>query len=1247
MRNPLRSHRSPRLRAVVLGAALAIVSSSLLIPGGNGLLRDQAASAGALAIVGGGPAGAVPPSGPFVPVSLPASERPDPGATAAAVATGGSLQVVVTFALSNSTRLSRFLATLRGAAAGNRSEYLTPAQFDAQYAGAVAPYRAAVAYFSSFGVMGLTTTANRATLSFETTPAVAGEIFDTSFATYDSDDGSYVAPSGEVELPADIATAVTAVDGLRTGDPGSVGIGGTVVPGAAGPTPGARSAVGGASYPTPPTIGAVQYQYASDFQVAYDESSLLSQYGDPTNASVALLTFAGVYSGSGTTTPCGALSTGNDVGGWNSTDLTDYFASVLPTGEPAPTVVGVPLGGAVKPGCFASWDSTGVAAANTVALETIGAVAPGATLYGVYTAGPPSEAGLVTDLSEVLTTAPYDSAKVVVTPWTFDDTNDSGWYTDLQEAATQGVTVVTAAGNSADDPASANWAGSDAVFPASMSYATFGTTAVGGVTTTLNPGTLALASQTVWNVSAADTAQGGPQGTGGGVSAVIPEPTWQLHSLANAVIGGGGRGIPDVAGVANNTAATVSTDGVRANALNASGGGPFFDANGSGIAAAIVAGELAEVDHALLSAGDAPLGFADPDLYAVANVTYGPLPNSGGVFTTTPSPGGWDAAVPALPFRDVTTGRNAAFAAKTGYDLLTGWGSVDAYNLSMYVLVPTSFPSYGPLGSITDLTLASAQENLFVANSFGAPVDWVQAYLELEAATVGKWYVNFDASIAYPFFGIYSAANFTLYTGENPPTTLQTFAFTSNLTVSVVHGAIPLDNSLKFSFGSAHASYSIHAPGAEYILGGYHHTYSWQGVTYTDGPYGGVTGLPGFLAPQFGIYGPGGGASAQFRAGTSASVTSTVVPLGSTTALPSQLFLLDNATSQTGEGSESLAYTIGSNATANEAQAAFTTGPWSQGVITAEPFRYAVNFSQTGTPPLVNWLVNASSGVKISALGSVGSQTLLFDNGTYGWTAALSSRNYSVSPSSGTLTIDGSGGAVALNITPKANSVTFEASGPTFPFAWSVEIAGGPTLAGTGAALGTNLTYAKYSYTVVSGNSSWADVHGVGQFTMGSSPVVVDVVFTLVTYAVKISPAYTASELDQESLPWTVTVDALAKHGTATAAFTFNLPNGSYTYVISGLNPGYRASPSSGSFVVDGKKLTIVIQIIAPPGGLFGLGNWGYVVVGVPAAAAVGLLLFFWRRRRRKADAPPRPPPPPVRGRPRRRRTETIAPDEF
>ena len=1267
MRTLLRSRRTRPGRRVALGAIVALLLSGMLLPALPRLSPPDlvggvaAASTPALASDNA----ALPTSvGPYAPVPLAPIDRPDANTSPMGNATAGTLEVVVSFSLSNRTELARALANESGRRGLGTPPYLTPAEFDERFGGAAAPYRAAAAYFARAGVSDLALFPDRASLSFAAPPATLDRLFHTTLSTYASGVAPYIAPTGGIALPASFAAAVTQVTGLRSDvGVGAPTVGGTdAVGGGGGASWGPRTA-SGPVYPTPPTISGVQYQYASDFQMAYDEPSLFAASGYTTNTSIALLTFAGTHLGSPSNTTCGgAVSAGADVGGWVPGDVSAYFASALPSGEPLPSVVPVPIGGAAPPGCFASWDTTGAAAMNTVALETVGALAPGATLYGVYGPGNATVAGLDADFAEVLNHAPYNTVSVVVTPWTFNAVNDSAWYADLQEAQALGISVVSATGDSGDDPASGAWHG-NSTFPGAMAYSSFGALSVGGSTTTLNAASLQISAQTVWNVSAGDVAQGGPRGSVGGVSSVIAEPRWQLRSLANAAIAGHGRGGPDIAGVANNTAATVSTDGVRANALNASTGGSFFDASGTGVAAAAVAGELAEIDHALAAAGDARLGFPDPSVYAVANVSYGPLLNGNGIFTTSPGTGGWDSALPTLPFRDVVAGRNFAYAAATGYDLVTGWGALDAYNFTMYELAPTTHPAYGPLTAVSDrlalgvlkvapyngTVTASIQENLFVANSFGAPVDWVQLVLFMTAASgcgrgPGGYLVNFSASVAYPFFGIYDAPGFTLYTEKLPNGILECLPMNVNLTVTVQPGATPLSSTLRFSFGGLPTAYTIPAPGADYILGGLHHTYSWQGQSYTDGPYGSLTTDPGFLAPQFGVYGEGGGASARFETGTLGTVTSSVEPVGSGTFLPAQLFLLNNTTSQTGESSQNLTYAIGTNASASQATFGYTTGPWLPGVITAEPFPYTVNFSQRGTPTGLTWYVNASSGAKIAQPGAVASSVLAMDNGTYTWTAAVSSKNYSIAPASGGFVIAGGGTSVALTVAPKLNSVTFVATGPPFPFRWSVRIGSGPTLNATGPSAETNLTYAHYTYQIASGNSSWAASRGVGGFTIGSAPVVVDVTFALVTYAVKISPAYSASELDQASLPWTVTIGATVKTGSATAAFTFPLPNGSYSFSITGLAAGYHASPSSGSFVVNGKKLTIVVQIIAPPAPV---PVWEYAAIAGAAAAAVAIVFVLRRRRRRDSATPrePPPPPPPRRGRPPRRRE--LSPDDL
>jgi len=124
-----------------------------------------------------------------------------------------------------------------------------------------------------------------------------------------------------------------------------------------------------------------------------------------------------------------------------------------------------------------------------------------------------------------------------------------------------------------------------------------------------------------------------------------------------------------------------------------------------------------------------------------------------------------------------------------------------------------------------------------------------------------------------------------------------------------------------------------------------------------------------------------------------------------------------------------------------------------------------------------------------------------------------------------------------------------------------------------------------------------------------------------------------------------ISVAGIVKKGTADTPFTFPLPNGTYSFSIAGLDPGYRADPANGTFVVSGPpkhpEFPIVIQIIGPPGpwGPFGLGLLGYGLVGGIVAAAL-LAFWFWRRRRTAPVGAESPTPPPAETRPKKRRSK-------
>ena len=605
-----------------------------------------------------------------------------------------SLLVDVAFALSNASRVAPLLAALSDPASPEYHHYLSRAQFDSEFGGASAPYAEAVSYFASFGVTRLSTFEDRLALSFEAPAPVLDRIFGTSLEEFARGSSSYVAPVGPLSLPAPIASAVTQVLGLGTGSDPTIGLDlGTHVARAA-PDPAAiEPSVSG--YLPPGEYAGTQYEFAPDFQIADDVAPLYQLYGYPTTETVATILWAGVYEGVNETTPYGPLTDGQLLGPYVPSDVDSYFNQTLPAGEPHPTVEPIPIDGAPYPSELASWDSIGAVFENTLDLEMVGSTAPGAHLFNVYAPGASFadlDQAFTTVLQPNATASGLDNVSVVSNSWYGEDINDTTWTDDLVQAQMRGISVLACSGDSDDNNASSKAFGVPgewAAFPGTDASGTYGVVSVGGTTVTLDPTSLAIQSEVAWNISANDSTDGGPAGSEGGISALYPEPSWQRSTEANEVLEGAGRGVPDLAQLANNTLMTLSQDGYQYNATNISSPlAEFAWAWGTSIACPLDAGIVATIDRALLVAAQPRLGFFDPALYAIANAQFEGTSNHSAV-------------------RDVTVGSNYAYSALAGYDLVTGWGSLDALNFTDDLL-PT--------------TLRTAVT--FTATGLGAGVDW-------------------------------------------------------------------------------------------------------------------------------------------------------------------------------------------------------------------------------------------------------------------------------------------------------------------------------------------------------------------------------------------------------------------------------------------------------------------------------------------------------------------------------------------
>jgi kumamolisin len=139
------------------------------------------------------------------------------------------------------------------------------------------------------------------------------------------------------------------------------------------------------------------------------------------------------------------------------------------------------------------------------------------------------------------------------------------------------------------------------------------------------------------------------QGTGGGVSTVFSRPSWQTGvGTGGQADAGNGRQVPDVSADADPTTGNLIIEDGKENV----GGG-------TSLAAPIWAGFTAIMDQYLKANHDPPVGFFNPILYHLAS-----------------------SPVPYRPFHDVTVGGNDFYTATPGYDMATGLGSPNVYNLA-------------------------------------------------------------------------------------------------------------------------------------------------------------------------------------------------------------------------------------------------------------------------------------------------------------------------------------------------------------------------------------------------------------------------------------------------------------------------------------------------------------------------------------------------------------------------------------
>jgi kumamolisin len=310
-------------------------------------------------------------------------------------------------------------------------------------------------------------------------------------------------------------------------------------------------------------------------------------------------------------------------GGYRMSDLNAYFQGL---GLATPNIVAVAVGQAYNsPSNINSPDVEVM-----LDIEVVASVAPGAQIV-VYFA-PNTTLGWLRAINTAIHDSFYQPSVISISwggpeeTWSRQALRVINF--QFRVAAALGITVCAAAGDSGyTDGLPGSSAHVD--FPASSPYVL----ACGGTSLESSAGN--IASETVWN-DGPNTANPS-SGTGGGVSAFFPLPSYQ--SAANIPPSANppnkpGRGVPDVAGDADpNTGYRVRVDGTEQ------------IVGGTSAVAPLWAGLITLINQKL----GKPSGFLNPLLY--------------------------DQGVAGGGFNDITSGNNGAYKAGPGWDACTGLGS--------------------------------------------------------------------------------------------------------------------------------------------------------------------------------------------------------------------------------------------------------------------------------------------------------------------------------------------------------------------------------------------------------------------------------------------------------------------------------------------------------------------------------------------------------------------------------------------
>jgi len=532
--------------------------------------------------------------------------------------------------------LTQLLAAQQNRRSPQYRKFLTPEEYADRFGLSMADVAKVTTWLETNGFSNVQAARSRTFITFSGSVAQAQSTFHTSIRSYSLNGEAHIANAADPELPKALLGVVDSVNGLNNFAPKALNV---------------SAAASILPKPHYTTSGGTHYLTPDDWETIYDVKPL---YSAGLNGSVI----------TGETYSIAVVGQA-DI---SLTDLNAFrTAAGLAAKNPTVTYVGTYSSGLITSSDIAQMD---------LDLQWAGAIAPNANIN--YLVGSLAGAGVQDAIAYAID---HNVAPIISTSYGECEANLSAAQFSsqnalLQQAAAKGITVVAATGNAgaaACDTATPATKGLAVMFPASSQYVT----AVGGTefnpasgTTYFNSSNNANGGSAVSYIPEIAWNDGGQSATGGGVSTLVAKPTWQTGT---GVPADGQRDIPDIALAASiqNTGFLYCNNSSCTNGFLNSSSSPSVT-GGTSAGPPTFAGVLA----LLVQKTGARVGLLNSNLYSLAAISNTAFHDITGGNNQVPCAGGSTGC----PNTNTSGTGEMGYSAGTGYDVVTGWGSIDSYN---------------------------------------------------------------------------------------------------------------------------------------------------------------------------------------------------------------------------------------------------------------------------------------------------------------------------------------------------------------------------------------------------------------------------------------------------------------------------------------------------------------------------------------------------------------------------------------